>query len=850
MKKELRFYYFSILFVLIGNAAQAQWQNGLWVGKQANNWYFGMHAGMDFNSIPPAAITDSAISPTFDASDPVEVIIEGTGSISDADGNTLFYTDGRTVWNANNEVMENGEGLLSDISSAQSGLIVPAPGGQGKYYIFTLNRNISGLSYSEVDMSLDGGLGGITENKNVQLASTALERISAVHHADGEQVWVVVNSYEGNQIKSFLVSGDGVNLTPVISNIGALQFGSIGMMKFSPDGSKLAVSKPTFMFTIEVFNFDKATGEVTDMLASINNNDLNNPDLIPTGQWYSGCMGLEFSPDSRYLYTANFAQYDSGSIYQFDLAAGSTQAIKDSGVIIGDPSSMHWTMQLAPDGKIYVTRFNYLAYVQGQPYVGYSTTLDVINFPNNPGLASGFTENAFSLTNGFNDGSMPVFIQSYFASGILHDGDCIGSATNFHTLRIAGITDIAWNFGDPASGSDNVSADLDPSHIFSSPGTYTVTAIITSNGVQQTATSVVTIFPAPDATMPSLSDRSQCADNSGNATFNLTGLDDAILGGQNPVEYTVTYYASSEDLNVDNAIGTPAEFITAGQQIYAVVTNTLTGCKSLMQLDLVVNPLPVPGNPANIQECATNNGEGKFNLISQNAIILGDHEDFEVSYFVNEDDAHQGENPITNTDNFSSSGQTIYAVVINPATGCKAITQFNLIVLDAPILEELEFKGCSPFDLGIITAEVGTGFTLKYYTTEEDALNRTNAISNSDHYVFTGNEVTIYILAENQEGCTAIALLQLYKDSCEIQKGISPNGDGKNDFFDLSGFDVQELNVFNRYGIEVYSKSNYTNEWSGQTNKGDELPTGTYYYMMKSNDGKNQTGWVYINRQE
>ena len=85
---------------------------------------------------------------------------------------------------------------------------------------------------------------------------------------------------------------------------------------------------------------------------------------------------------------------------------------------------------------------------------------------------------------------------------------------------------------------------------------------------------------------------------------------------------------------------------------------------------------------------------------------------------------------------------------------------------------------------------------------------------------------------------------------CMIPKGISPNNDGLNDSFDLDGFNVTKLSIFNRYGQEVYSRTNYTDEWFGQTNSGDELPTGTYFYSMERSNGESKTGWVYVNRQE
>lgn len=85
--------------------------------------------------------------------------------------------------------------------------------------------------------------------------------------------------------------------------------------------------------------------------------------------------------------------------------------------------------------------------------------------------------------------------------------------------------------------------------------------------------------------------------------------------------------------------------------------------------------------------------------------------------------------------------------------------------------------------------------------------------------------------------------------TCQIQRGISPGGTvGQNDYFDLSGFGVKKLSIFNRYGLEVYSRNNYINEWYGQTNNGDELPTGTYFYMIDSESAGQKTGWIYVNR--
>lgn len=106
-----------------------------------------------------------------------------------------------------------------------------------------------------------------------------------------------------------------------------------------------------------------------------------------------------------------------------------------------------------------------------------------------------------------------------------------------------------------------------------------------------------------------------------------------------------------------------------------------------------------------------------------------------------------------------------------------------------------------------------------------------------------------YTLTVTVSGCDGSAPFVAGSTSCTIQKGISANNDGLNDFFDLEGFNVSRLEIFNRYGTKVYERRNYVNEWKGQSDKGDELPDGTYYYVIERRDGEpTKTGWIYINR--
>ena len=116
---------------------------------QNNNWYFGLNAGITFNTNPPSALTNGQLN-TF----------EGCAAISDNAGNLLFYTDGTTVYNKLHAIMTNGSALFGHLSSTQSAIIVPLPGSNTIYYIFTLDAfaGTHGVCYSIVDMTLILGL--------------------------------------------------------------------------------------------------------------------------------------------------------------------------------------------------------------------------------------------------------------------------------------------------------------------------------------------------------------------------------------------------------------------------------------------------------------------------------------------------------------------------------------------------------------------------------------------------------------------------------------------------------------------------------------------------------------------
>src|SRR5690606_9816983 len=155
--------------------------------------------------------------------------------------------NGVTVWNALHQVMPNGTGLNSDISlsTTDAAVIVPLPGSNHVYYIFTvgstggqpLATGFGGVAYSIVDMSLQGGLGDVTQ-KNIIIHPSPLstEKLCATNHANGMDYWIMTHDDGNNQFRAFLLTASGVQPNPVISKVGTNYTGGVGHlgnMRFS-----------------------------------------------------------------------------------------------------------------------------------------------------------------------------------------------------------------------------------------------------------------------------------------------------------------------------------------------------------------------------------------------------------------------------------------------------------------------------------------------------------------------------------------------------------------------------------------------------------------------------------------
>jgi gliding motility-associated-like protein len=173
---------------------------------------------------------------------------------------------------------------------------------------------------------------------------------------------------------------------------------------------------------------------------------------------------------------------------------------------------------------------------------------------------------------------------------------------------------------------------------------------------------------------------------------------------------------------------------------------------------------------------------------------------------------------------------------------------------------EDDFKTC-PEETNVLTALTNDeDATYQWFKNDEPITGETNA---SLEFALTPEDSGLqnFNVVLSVGDCTAEddISVQLYDvGNCTISQGISPNNDGFNDILDLEFLNdrtgILQLQIFNRLGALVYEKRNYINEWQGQTTDGEELPTGTYYYVLdlQGEDtvfGSQASGWIYLNRE-
>ena len=843
-------------------------------GKEGNIWYFGENAGLDFINGAPVPLLDGQLDN-----------LEGCASMSDENGNLLFYTNGMTVWDRTHQVMQNGNGLAGFPSSAQSGIIVKKPGSLNIYYIFTIAYMYNpfvGLSYSEVNMDLNSGNGAVTSNKNIFLYTPTCERIVAVKHSNRKYYWIITKKFDSDQFYTFLIDSNGVNTTPVISNQGSIM-NSWGFVVASPDSRKIATSDRYVGY--EIFDFDNATGIISNAIQLGHGNE---------------SYGISFSPNSKLLYACNI---NSGDIYQWNIYAGSAADIVNSfttiGVANGSGQYFGGALQIGRDSRIYVCQF-------------LETSLGVINNPNNIGLACNFQIDAIDLAGRESKLGLPNFVYLFYFPSFNYQNQCFKDTT-FFTFKsdTSEIDSVLWNFDDPQSGYNNNSNLFNPTHFFSSPGDYDVKLYTYRHCLPDSVSEIIKIYPSYNDTI---------------SQFICQG-DSLLIGGEYQTvsgmygDTLSTLYGCDSILNVDLTVYDNYYFQTVisicdgdsvlifGQYqktngIYYDSLTTAYGCDSVFAVNLTVhdsynfqtNLSICDGDSVlifgqyqktdglyydsllTVHGCDSINTinltiRNNYNLQTDVAICDGDSVFLEGHYQSIAGIYYDTLFTIYNCDSVVTTNLTVTLLpniylgadtslckgeyLLLDATTANADYQWQDNSTDSVLIVDQQgnywvkvtVNNCSNYDtinvsfLPVSVVNLGADTTIcsgHYLLLDATALNATYLWQDySTEPTLLASENGEYWVIVTEDKCSASDTIYISVEECEVvlemPNAISPNDDGYNDVFRpivMENVIQANLIIFNRWGRKLFDSSNLMEGWDGKHN-GKKCSEGVYFWIVK-----------------
>ena len=385
------------------------------------HWYFGHKAGIYFSSGTPAADTNGKI-----------VSIEGSCSISDLSGNLLFYSDGTEIRNREHTIMPNGSGIDGNQSAIQGCIIIPIPAHPDSYYLFS--TSVSGtVSYSKIDMTLDGGLGDVTTQKNNLLMEHSSEAIAATIHCNQTNYWVIVREIDGTTLKfrAYEISASGI-AAPVTSSfpLPGVNTDPVASITFTETGNVMSYSALNFS-PVYLFDFDQQTGQLSFKDSIV---------LHENEMTYS----IAFSGSETKLYASLWDQHYC-RISQFDLNATDIAAsrVNLDSVYFGNGSPNGYgfvgQIRLAPTHQLLISRWtqNNLYIVNAEtPYS--LDSLDVIHNPDLAGYAAGYQRNYLYLNHRPAMLGLPNFV-STFTGEVDPDFHCPPGTASLRENGVEGI---------------------------------------------------------------------------------------------------------------------------------------------------------------------------------------------------------------------------------------------------------------------------------------------------------------------------------------------------------------------------------------------------------------------------
>ena len=665
----------------------------------SNQWYFGEQAGIEFTN-GPIAILDANQQ---DAP-------EGCATISDINGDLLFYTNGFTVWNRDHDVMINGDTIGGDLLSAQNSLIMPFGDDETMFYIFSTEQVYGddeyALRYSIVDMKEDSAKGKVVV-KNIKLMDNSTERITGSGFTGNDLI--LAHEFGNNTFRAYQTSPAGLS-GAIFSPAGEIhdfmqELSATGYMKISPTLNQIAVNIPGTN-QVEILDFDQ--GEVS------------NPRLIDTGE--NDLYGMEFSPGGLRLYlttssgTSKLIQYDLDSLNSMDPVADIT-ATKFDGYPQGPD---YGALQLGPNGIIYMA-------------VNNSGTIGTISAPDGDDAGASFNASGFDLSGRISRLGLPNFAQQETPPlqqpSMNVTAGCAGQTSTFSAVGRDPnnqIENYLWIFGDGSSA-----AIQDTTHIYTNPGTYTVQLVLSNRcDTDTTLMQTITINNIPEnPTVPT--DTALC--------------DQPIVLSAWPVDNPdFSYFWSTGDSTREITVSEPAVIDVA-------IINTLTGCTSdTLQIfladlrpavDLGGDRILCQNDPTVTLDAQVARGTYSWAI---DGVVLGNNRTFDIDT--------------------SMVGVFEYTVEVTNTFGCIGRDTIQVTVLEQPdvTITPTGTTGCGNND-GTIDITFNTTGSFSYELTGPTAFGPSNFDGPGAAPQITGLSPGNYsaVITNLVTGCTLIEIVQI-----------------------------------------------------------------------------------------
>ncbi|WP_298880641.1 T9SS type B sorting domain-containing protein [uncultured Polaribacter sp.] len=635
---------------------------------RTDNWCFGENAGINISAINH----DVTVLNNGNIFAPASV-----SSISSTSGEIILYTNGSVSVNNLHQFVKTNKGIGGDFDRAQSTIIIPKPNAPNIYYIFAARKVASpnifdpikpGLYYTEYDANKKEII-----KTRTQILDVPSTKLTAVHHNDGKSIWLVsmgLNTFDGDTkptraFFSVKISENGIDKDFIIKKLKGNSLPNSGAIKLAPNGTKIAFA--SLEDGMEVYNFNNLNGNVS--------NSLNVTKINPIKTHF--VYGLEFSPNSKYIYSSSKDEDGLSYIHQYDLNRNDF-GYKYKEIYKSLGKSNYGALQLAINGKIYHS------VNKGNNINDFGNSLDVIENPDELADNIKFTPKAINLGSGKSYLGLPNFIQSYFNTKIITEKGCINLPTKLIANSYAEIEDGEWDFGD---GSTGVGAN--PSHIYTKTGKFTVNAILSYDNQKVRVSKEIEIFPLPEVNNGLK--LIQCdVGGTGEIFFNLNDINPKITDNYK-VKGFVFYEKETDAIKGINQIPNSDNYKIKSniQEIFVRVVD-LKGCYSIASFELETTnaKLEIIEDFFTCEDSdgIENNQEGMFDLVAiENTIRTKQNipNTTSLRFFTSLLNAQITKEELKG--NYNSTSKTIWVRSDNKLS-CGGIEPFNLVVNSKPII--------------------------------------------------------------------------------------------------------------------------------------------------------------------